>query len=293
MHSIASKSKIDFNIFPAGDFIELEEKKAVNNKKGRLVREDGDDDDQSDEEERVDMAAITGAKEREERREQFYSVQQERTTRLFHRLSMRQQKSAINSKFYQFTESGEESDPDMNEWENQQIRKGVTGAQLMSAQQESAIYSQYLIKPSEPTPMSTADLLEQAYARSALEKPRQILLATQKASEQKAGGPQKPDDILAKMTRQLASISELHERHEQEIDDIGRKLKLCQLDELKYSQDAPVAASKFRFYQELRGYVLDLVECLDEKVIFYGIIANTKWEAHIRFTFQLEYTLCS
>lgn len=60
----------------SGDFIEIEEKKPVNNKKGRLIREDADDDN-SDDEERVDMSAITGVKERQERREQFYSVQQE------------------------------------------------------------------------------------------------------------------------------------------------------------------------------------------------------------------------
>lgn len=35
------------------------------------------DDDISDDEERVDMSAITGVKEREERREKFYSVQQD------------------------------------------------------------------------------------------------------------------------------------------------------------------------------------------------------------------------
>ncbi len=35
------------------------------------------DDDLDEDEERVDMSAINGAKEREERREKFYSVQQE------------------------------------------------------------------------------------------------------------------------------------------------------------------------------------------------------------------------
>lgn len=58
-----------------GDFIPVEEP-PVNNRKSRLVREDGDDDG-SDDEQRVDMSAINGAKEREERREKFYSVQQE------------------------------------------------------------------------------------------------------------------------------------------------------------------------------------------------------------------------
>lgn len=59
-----------------GDFVSLEEKKPIDNRKGRLVRDDVDDDI-SDDEERVDMSAITGVKEREERREKFYSVQQD------------------------------------------------------------------------------------------------------------------------------------------------------------------------------------------------------------------------
>lgn len=54
----------------------MEEKKPIDNRKGRLVRDDVDDDI-SDDEERVDMSAITGVKEREERREKFYSVQQD------------------------------------------------------------------------------------------------------------------------------------------------------------------------------------------------------------------------
>lgn len=62
------------NPFRTGDYVSIEEKKPEDNKKGRLIRED-QDDDVSDDEERVDMAGITGVKEREERREKFYSVQ--------------------------------------------------------------------------------------------------------------------------------------------------------------------------------------------------------------------------
>lgn len=58
----------------AGDFIPIEDK-PPDNRKGRLVREG--DDDLDEDEERVDMSAINGAKEREERREKFYSVQLE------------------------------------------------------------------------------------------------------------------------------------------------------------------------------------------------------------------------
>lgn len=55
-----------------GDFVAIDEPKA-DNKKGRLVREDAEDD--GSDEERVDMSAITGAKEREERREKFYAAE--------------------------------------------------------------------------------------------------------------------------------------------------------------------------------------------------------------------------
>lgn len=58
-----------------GDFIPIEEKPPVSKNKGRLMREDGDDD--VSDEERVDMSAINGSREREERREKFYSVQAE------------------------------------------------------------------------------------------------------------------------------------------------------------------------------------------------------------------------
>lgn len=58
-----------------GDFVAIEEKKPVDNRKGRLIREEAEDDASDDE--RVDMSAITGSKELEERREQFYAVQGE------------------------------------------------------------------------------------------------------------------------------------------------------------------------------------------------------------------------
>lgn len=62
-----------------GDFAPLEEpeeepstSKANTN---RITIDDGDDDDVSDDDRRVDMADITGTKEKEERREQFYAAE--------------------------------------------------------------------------------------------------------------------------------------------------------------------------------------------------------------------------
>lgn len=186
------------------------------------------------------MNAITGVKEREERREQFYSVQQA---------------------------SDGDSDYELNEWENQQIRKGVTGAQLVSAHQESAL-SQMMLQP-QHTPvlevpqssLSTGALLERAYNRNCIEKPKQ--LQTNKVEK---GGPRTPQEVLQKLIGRLQSVKELNRKHFADIDQMETDLKLLRIDTMQAEQRTPVAAGQYRFYQELRGFVGDFVECMDEKL---------------------------
>lgn len=54
--------------------------------------------------------------------------------------------------------------------------------------------------------------------------------------------------------------------HERELERVRSDLGRTELDLAEHEEKAPLAAQRFRFYQELRGYVTDLVECLDEKV---------------------------
>lgn len=114
-------------------------------------------------------------------------------------------------------------------------------------------------------PLSTGNLLEQAYARNALEKPRKMLIATQK-SDAKPSGPRMPEEVFKKMQERLIQVKELNATHLNEIDRITRDLQLMKMNAMQSEQNAPIAASKYRFYQELRCYVHDLIECLDEKV---------------------------
>lgn len=155
----------------------------------------------------------------------------------------------------------------MNEWENQQIRKGVTGAQLVTAQQES-VFSQFMIQPliTDSSNLTTGALLEQAYAKSSYEKPRQILLSTQHRNENKPTGPRMPNEVLEKLTDRLIQLKELNKNHYIEIDRFITEFKLLKTEEIDCEQKAPIAAGKYRFYQEMRGYVTDLIECLDEKI---------------------------
>lgn len=171
-----------------------------------------------------------------------------------------------------FLVSGEESDSETTEWENQQIRKGVTGAQLVSAQQDS-VYSSFIMKsidrPDEPK--STGNLLEQAYAKSSLETARQMM-NKQKQSTAKPTGPRNPEEVHSKLLERLQQVKRLHGKHVLEIQQMDDRLKDLKVTETENAENAPVAAIKYRFYQELRGYVTDLVECLDEKVAVKYII---------------------
>lgn len=188
------------------------------------------------------MNAITGIKEREERREKFYAVQQE---------------------------SADDSDYELTEWENQQIRKGVTGAQLVSAQQESVL-SKFLIpiqaaaahQIMDEDNMSTGALLEQAYARNCIDKPK---LLQGKAKSEKSG-PRMPKEVLQRLVDRLQSVKDLNKKHTEDIDQMIGEMRLLKVSTLEAAQRTPIAEARYRFYQELRGYVCDYVECMDEKV---------------------------
>uniref|UniRef100_T1P7K3 GC-rich sequence DNA-binding factor-like protein n=1 Tax=Musca domestica TaxID=7370 RepID=T1P7K3_MUSDO len=229
-----------------GDFIAVEEPKVDTKKGSRLAREDMEGDN-SDDEERMDMNAITGIKEREERREKFYAVEKDC--------------------------SDEDSDCETHEWENQQIRKGVTGAQLVNAQNESVL-SRFMIKSSAdkaieapPEVKSTSSLLEQAYAKCTLERPQQLLSVTKPKKEKtKTAALRSPQEIREAINERLNKLKELNARHMSDIERVQQEMKAMQLEEMDAKQKAPAAAAKYRFYQEIKCYVTDLVDCLNEKI---------------------------
>lgn len=155
----------------------------------------------------------------------------------------------------------------MHEWESQQIRKAISGSQLMNAQQEA--FSHFLIKDGSndssgiAAQVSTRNLLEQAYASSNLQKSHPIK-SNQKP--EKKTGPRMPHEILDIVKERLKQVKELNDTHLSQIQKITNDMNVLALEELECEQNAPIVASKYRFYQELKSYVLDLIECYDEKV---------------------------
>ncbi|ERL92824.1 hypothetical protein D910_10132, partial [Dendroctonus ponderosae] len=196
-----------------GDFIAVEEEEPEDT--GRLIR---DDDNEESDEERIDMDINLAKRDQERRREQFLQAQ--------------------------------DSDHELDEWENQQIRKGVTGAAMTAAQEMLMDYQ------TEQETQSKAIQLQPPLIDPDI--PRTPEMIAEKLRERYADACQAKQQHLAK----LHKIQEDIEQASEELEDV--KLK------------APEAAEKFRFYQELRGYVTDLVECLDEKI---GAIANLEQRA--------------
>lgn len=58
----------------------------------------------------------------------------------------------------------------------------------------------------------------------------------------------------------------MHRKYLQDQENMERELEQIRKELIESEARTPHYAHRFRYYQELRGYVTDLVECLDEKV---------------------------
>ena len=83
----------------------------------------------------------------------------------------------------------------------------------------------------------------------------------------------------------LKEVHRLHQLDQEHLEqELGQTVKELDDGEIR----APQLAQRFRYYQELRGYVTDLVECLDEKV---GLYAVTFFYVH--WGFPCNFWLCN
>lgn len=64
----------------------------------------------------------------------------------------------------------------------------------------------------------------------------------------------------------LSELCSVHRVHKHEMEDMDSRLEACQLNAEKFQEKIRSLEERYRFFQEMRGYVRDLVECLNEKV---------------------------
>ncbi|XP_063971930.1 PAX3- and PAX7-binding protein 1 [Diachasmimorpha longicaudata] len=222
------------------DYIPIEETTREDKSKSRLIREeDHDRSDDDDDEDRIDMTVNTEARDKEKRREAFLASQ----------VSIKLSDDA--------SEHGLEEE----EWEVQQIRKGVTGAQIAAVQQDSMMQHQYSMGLNANQMVGSSRVPMEMVLMPAPPPPPSI-----QPPDPTKIVPITPQEVVEKMRARVTSLQQVHRRHQldqvQLQDELDQTLK--ELDE--GSGRAPELAQRFRYYQELRGYVTDLVECLDEKL---------------------------
>lgn len=180
------------------------------------------------------------------------------------------------------TNNSEYEDPDEldedNDWETQQIRKAVTGSQLAAAQQESAgmsvLYNNMVIQEQAMMPilMNQTPRFPDSYAPQAPMTTMDIDDIINKSKEMY---------IVHNKFRGLKSYVyfnfRVNEKKKNQIPDQKYYEDLInEIPEIKsrieiLRNNVPELDDCFQFYQDLRGYVTDLVECLDEKV---GVFSN-------------------
>uniref|UniRef100_A0A1B6M7W2 GCF C-terminal domain-containing protein n=2 Tax=Graphocephala atropunctata TaxID=36148 RepID=A0A1B6M7W2_9HEMI len=231
-----------------GDFIPIEEKVSKYDSKGsRLVRED--EHDMCDDDIRINMQVNTAAIDLERRREAF--------------------NAAIEQQGSEESDKGEEE-----EWEKQQIRKGVTGAQLAAAQQETMYYGYSM--PQVPSDMSVgaAVCVEPTLPATPIIPDTVMHTAS-------------PQSVANRLKERLQELKEVHRRHTLDRDEKAKELEDLRAECVKIKAEAPTLADRFRFYQDLRGYVTDLVECLDEKVVIISAMEQRLLSLYRRRTSEL------
>ncbi|XP_066990634.1 PAX3- and PAX7-binding protein 1 [Macrobrachium rosenbergii] len=219
-----------------GDNIPLEDTIRFEESKGRLVRED--DNDRSDDEEgtsRMDFSMNHQARDREQRREAFDAAQ---------------------------AGDGSEDSDHEREWEKQQLQKAGANAKATGVDGEisqevcDTISLQYSSSTENAAIMSGQD---------------QRLWGTESLIPSSAASLPRPanyqaEGIIKRLQDSRASLEEVYRRHQAEADKVVDDLVSSKSSVARCSLEQHPLTGIFQFYQDIRGYVTDLRDCLNEKV---------------------------
>jgi len=132
-----------------------------------------------------------------------------------------------------------DSDSEPETWEKMQISKAINNQQLMS------VDSSLPLAPQPP----------------AISGDRRMGPSLVKPGKYDLPG------IRDRMKSRLGDMKEVHRRHEMDADRAVDDIVDSQTKIDQMSHNIPALSRKYKFYQELRGYMTDLTDCYDEKMI--------------------------
>jgi GC-rich sequence DNA-binding factor len=221
------------------DFLPLDDTQRLPSRetKSRLVRED--DNDISDEE---------GAD-----RPQVFA-----TVKLSEMLKQKKQsmKDALED------ERSEDEDEELKRWEQEQIKKGVTAQQLSSFQSQEQGFGGFQMFSQNELGYA-GNTLQNIYPYQSGNNVVPSPLPPPAITEDKVVDV---NYILTQLRTNLRSLKEVHSQRRTQADRHGEDGKTAEESAVQLESRSKDVAWRYTFYQDMRGYVRDLLACLHEKV---------------------------
>ncbi|XP_055327458.1 PAX3- and PAX7-binding protein 1-like isoform X2 [Paramacrobiotus metropolitanus] len=138
----------------------------------------------------------------------------------------------------------EDSDEETQRWEEAQLRKGVTLPQIQA-------FTEDIKKP-------VAEEEEYGYydpnAYVAWSEPQQN------------PGVNAVEEIRKKIKNRMESAKDLQRRHQQQMDKLSVDLKDCTDAINSLDNELATVSFEYKFYQEMRGFVWDVIDCYNDKL---------------------------
>ncbi|GAV05970.1 hypothetical protein RvY_16015-2 [Ramazzottius varieornatus] len=218
------------------EYVPLDVTERVSDNKSRLVRED--DNDLSDEDAEIIMPSTSGNYLGSRRKEE----------------ELRQR----NRDFYELDErmaqTLEESDDEIQRWEEAQLRKGVTLPQIQALSEEMNkpvdlnSYQQYMYTPQ----YDETTYQPEGYSMN--------------PSGHYTSVSSTVEEVRRKIKNRMELAKEQQRRHTLDLEKVNSDLEHCNKSVGSLTLELESASFEYKFYQEVRGFVWDVVDCYNSKL---------------------------
>ncbi|XP_062392561.1 PAX3- and PAX7-binding protein 1 [Sardina pilchardus] len=156
------------------------------------------------------------------------------------------------------------NDEEVNRWEQEQIRKGISIPQVLASQPEDT--NVYYQSTFETQPYGSSYNMPYTYTPQGIDKAPKAKDSVNYPLPSSELSPITTDLVKKRLKDRLSALRQGHNANTRRFEQIQQELSASSsaIDRLEGSSED--IADQYKFLQEMRGYVRDLLECFSEKV---------------------------
>ncbi|XP_066507527.1 PAX3- and PAX7-binding protein 1 [Hoplias malabaricus] len=160
----------------------------------------------------------------------------------------------------------EGNDEEVSRWEQEQIRKGISIPQVQTSQPEDA--NMYYQAGYETQPYGVSYSMPYGYAAVGADntKPIKSESSVPYPIPSSSLTPISTSLVKKRLTDRLSSMRQGRDASARRYEQIQEELQASNSSILQLEDSSQHTAEQYKFLQEMRGYVRDLLECFSEKV---------------------------